>query len=109
MDPHYALVPSEFALVSGLQFGTSSFDPNVAHPIPLRGIYYRLFKGKKITVTSMYDKFKDKTLANHHPDYVKIANVLIVYRILFCLDPGQTIDSWVWALVEDVDGWNSFP
>ncbi|KAH6831600.1 hypothetical protein C2S53_010575 [Perilla frutescens var. hirtella] len=57
----------------------------------------------------MYNKFTDKRLANHPPDYVKIANILVVYRILFCHDPSHAIDGWVWALVEDVDAWNSFP
>ncbi|KAH6837255.1 hypothetical protein C2S53_003042 [Perilla frutescens var. hirtella] len=101
--------PSEFALVSGLQFGPSNFDPNAAHPIPPNGIFYRLFEGKKTTVTQMYDKFTDKRLPNHPPDYVKIANILVVYRILFCNDPSRAIDGWVWALVEDADAWNSFP
>ncbi|KAH6775968.1 hypothetical protein C2S52_013529 [Perilla frutescens var. hirtella] len=82
---------------------------NAAHPIPSRDIFYRLFEGKKTTVTQMYDKFTDKLLANHPPDYVKIANILVVYRILFCHDPSRAIDGWVWALVKDVDAWNSFP
>ena len=51
----------------------------------------------------MYDKFIQKRLANHPPDYVKIANILVVYRILFCHDPSLAIDGWVWALVEDDD------
>ncbi|KAH6831760.1 hypothetical protein C2S53_008379 [Perilla frutescens var. hirtella] len=87
--------PSEFALVSGLRFGPSSFDPNTAHVIPASSIYHRLFEGKKTTITQMYEKFTAKRLANHPPDYVKIANILIVYRMLFCQDPGRTIDDWI--------------
>ncbi|KAH6787184.1 hypothetical protein C2S52_006736, partial [Perilla frutescens var. hirtella] len=101
--------PSEFALVSGLQFDPSNFDLYAAHPIPPNNIFYRLFEGKKTTVTHIYDKFTEQRLANHPPDYVKIANILVVYRILFYHDPSCAIDGWVCALVEDVDAWNSFP
>ncbi|KAH6807827.1 hypothetical protein C2S51_028935 [Perilla frutescens var. frutescens] len=66
-------------------------------------------EGKKMAIQVLYDKFTAKRLANHPPDYVKLANILIVYQMLFCQDPERAIDDWVWTLVDDVDGWNSFP
>ncbi|KAH6771068.1 hypothetical protein C2S52_015871 [Perilla frutescens var. hirtella] len=42
-------------------------------------------------------------------DYVKVANILFVYRIIFCLDQKRVVDPWVWVLVEDAERWNSFP
>ncbi|KAH6778306.1 hypothetical protein C2S51_009618 [Perilla frutescens var. frutescens] len=48
--------PSEYALVSGLRFGGSTFDPNDDHIVPSRSVYYRLFEGKRTTVKQMDDR-----------------------------------------------------
>lgn len=101
--------PREYALVSGLRFGGSSFNPNTYHDIPERGIFHRLFKGKRTTIGDMLAKFQNQGLADHPQDYVKVANILFVYLMLFCIDTSRAIESWVWALVEDVESWNSFP
>ncbi|KAH6812366.1 hypothetical protein C2S51_026128 [Perilla frutescens var. frutescens] len=39
--------PSEYALVSGLRFGNSTFDPHGDHIVPSRFVYHRLFEEKR--------------------------------------------------------------
>ncbi|KAH6774873.1 hypothetical protein C2S52_000148 [Perilla frutescens var. hirtella] len=47
---------SEYALVSGLQFGGLTFDPNGDHIVPSRSMYHRLFEGKRTTIKQMEDR-----------------------------------------------------
>ncbi|KAH6819809.1 hypothetical protein C2S53_007316 [Perilla frutescens var. hirtella] len=101
--------PSEYNLVSGVRFDGSTFDPNGDHIVPSRSVYHRLFEGKRTTVKQMEDRFKAERMARDAPDYVKVANILFVYRMILCLDQYRVVDPWVWALAEDVERWNSFP
>ncbi|KAH6776274.1 hypothetical protein C2S52_013835 [Perilla frutescens var. hirtella] len=101
--------PSEYALVSGLRFGSSAFNPHGDHIIPSRSMYHRLFEGKRTTIKQMEDRFKELGMARDAADYVKVANILFVYRMILCLDQYRYVDPWVWALAEDVERWNSFP
>ncbi|KAH6766317.1 hypothetical protein C2S52_017300 [Perilla frutescens var. hirtella] len=101
--------PSEYALVSGLRFDSSTFDPHGDHIVPSRSVYHRLFEGKRTTIKQMEDRFKELGMARDAADYVKVANILFVYRMILCLDQYRYVDPWVWALAEDVERWNSFP
>ncbi|KAH6785866.1 hypothetical protein C2S51_038321 [Perilla frutescens var. frutescens] len=50
---------TEYNLVSGLRFGSSSFDPNAElHIVPQRTIFHCLFQGKRTMVKEMEDWFK---------------------------------------------------
>ncbi|KAH6807764.1 hypothetical protein C2S51_028872 [Perilla frutescens var. frutescens] len=100
---------SEYLLVSGLQFGSSTFDPHGDHIVPSRSVYHRLFEGKRTTIKQMEDRFKELGMARDAADYVKVANILFVYRMILYLDQYRYVDPWVWALAEDVERWNSFP
>ncbi|KAH6804329.1 hypothetical protein C2S51_032576 [Perilla frutescens var. frutescens] len=100
---------SEYALVSGLRFGSSTFDPHGDHIVPSRSVYHRLFEGKRTTIKQMEERFKELGMARDAADYVKVANILFVYRMILCLDQYRYVDPWVWALAEDVERWNSFP
>lgn len=51
------LGPWEYALVLGLQFGESNYNPNADHGIPERGIFHRLFQVKHTTIGDMLTKF----------------------------------------------------
>ncbi|KAL6529491.1 hypothetical protein OROGR_015114 [Orobanche gracilis] len=50
----------EFALVTGLRFGTSQFNPYEDHDIPEMSLYTRLFKNEKITSINLWNLFKSK-------------------------------------------------
>ncbi|KAH6778008.1 hypothetical protein C2S51_009320 [Perilla frutescens var. frutescens] len=101
--------PSEYTLVSGLRFGSSTFDPHGDHIVPSISMYHRLFEGKRTTIKQMEDRFKELGMARDAADYVKVTNILFVYRMIMCLDQYRYVDPWVWALAEDVERWNSFP
>ncbi|KAH6815760.1 hypothetical protein C2S51_020580 [Perilla frutescens var. frutescens] len=57
----------------------------------------------------MEDRFKELGMTRDAADYVKVANILFVYRMILCLDQYRYVDPWVWALAEDVERWNTFP
>ncbi|KAH6816520.1 hypothetical protein C2S51_021340 [Perilla frutescens var. frutescens] len=101
--------PNEYNLVSGFRFSTSTFDPNIAHVVPSRAIHYRLFQGQRTTVREMKERFTQMMMAIDTPDYVKVANILFAYQMILYLDQNRYVDPWMWALVEDVERWNSFP
>ncbi|KAH6776298.1 Protein kinase superfamily protein [Perilla frutescens var. hirtella] len=51
--------PTEYSLVSGLRFGSTSIDLNAdEHVVPQKFVFYRLFKGKRTTVKHLEDQFE---------------------------------------------------
>ncbi|KAH6790703.1 hypothetical protein C2S51_005709 [Perilla frutescens var. frutescens] len=102
--------PIKYNLVSGLRFGSSSFNPNAKlQVVPQRSVFHRLFQGRRTTVTQLEERFRKKTMIRDVADYLKVANILFVYRMIMCLDHKRVVDPWVWALVEDDERWNAFP
>ncbi|KAL3615949.1 hypothetical protein CASFOL_040243 [Castilleja foliolosa] len=82
-------VDYEYALVTGLRFGPTDFDPNVKYEYPAGGV----FKRRNCDETKM------------------IAKLLFVCGFLLELDlwGSKAIPKWLWVLVEDKDRWESFP
>ncbi|KAL3615737.1 hypothetical protein CASFOL_040031 [Castilleja foliolosa] len=73
----------EYALVTGLKFGHTNFDPNEDH------------KGEFAVSTD---------------DQLKISKVIFVCSVLFGEDNlKKPIPEWLWVLVEDEDKWENFP
>ncbi|XVF71514.1 hypothetical protein PTKIN_Ptkin12aG0043800 [Pterospermum kingtungense] len=102
----------EFALVTGLRFGTSTFDPNGQHQPPSDGVYTtRVAKDATAkTVHGLWEKFKAGHYSDRGADALKVAKVLFVYCILFGVETRKSsVDRWVWTLVEDTDAWEAFP
>ncbi|KAL8552155.1 hypothetical protein ACS0TY_001009 [Phlomoides rotata] len=101
----------EYALVTGLNFGPSPFDPNASHDPPEASVYGRLFQGgRRITLDSIRERFICGDFRHSAADALKVAKVLFLYYVLFGVDGRHSaIDRWVWALVEDTDRWESFP
>ncbi|XVF66429.1 hypothetical protein PTKIN_Ptkin10aG0035000 [Pterospermum kingtungense] len=102
----------EFALVTGLRFGTSTFDPNGQHRPPLDGVYTtRVTKDATAkTVHGLWEKFKAGHYSDRGTNALKVAKVLFVYCILFGVETRKSsVDRWVWTLVEDTDAWEAFP
>ncbi|KAL3619747.1 hypothetical protein CASFOL_034659 [Castilleja foliolosa] len=79
----------EYALVTGLRFGPTDFDPNVKYEYPAGGVFKR----------------------RNVDDELKIAKLLFVCGFLLGLDllGSKAIPKWLWVLVEDKDRWESFP
>ncbi|KAL3653487.1 hypothetical protein CASFOL_003168 [Castilleja foliolosa] len=102
----------EFALITGLRFGDSGFDPNAQHVIPSNGIYARRVASPhgRVVVSDIYLRFVRGEFANSVADQVKIAKILFVYKILFGVGTRNiSVSDWVWALIEDDEAWESFP
>ncbi|KAH6818946.1 hypothetical protein C2S51_002549 [Perilla frutescens var. frutescens] len=97
--------PNEFALVTGLQFRGSDYDPSASYEIPRISFYSRELKKTPLRVKDLFERFRTYSLG----DGVMVANVLFLHTMIFGYDHIHMIDDWVWVLVEDQDRWNSFP
>lgn len=101
----------EYAVVTGLSFRDSNFDPNGVHIPSETSLYSRHIKStQRVCLDSLRDRFIRGTFRHSPADALKIAKILFVYFFLFALDGRQTVvDRWVWVLVEDADQWERFP
>lgn len=107
-DQHIRFSCTEYALVTGLNFGSSTFDPHEAHEMP-NGIYQRLLGAAPISIKDLEKKFIGQHIGGSADDYLKVANILVLYLMLIGYDTRRHIEEWVWVLVEDAAQWNSFP
>ncbi|XP_057808492.1 uncharacterized protein LOC131022970 [Salvia miltiorrhiza] len=100
----------EYCLVTGLCFGPSPqrFDPNVDHRVGKQSLWHGVLKGKKVEVKDLRKRFVNRSLGNSAQDYLKAANILVAYDLLFCRD-YKYVHDWVWALVEEDQKWSDFP
>ena len=60
------------------------------------------------TSEDLQKRFKSNRLGDNPDDYLKAANILVAYFIIFCRDK-EYVDDWVWALIEDDRAWLEFP
>ncbi|KAH6763844.1 hypothetical protein C2S51_015093 [Perilla frutescens var. frutescens] len=105
---HIKFSKAEYALVTGLNFGESTFDLHEPHEMPI-GVYNQALGGVPVSVFDLWKKFNGRHISGSALDYLKVANVLFLYLMLFGYDPERMIEGWVWVLVEDIARWNSFP
>ncbi|KAL3623449.1 hypothetical protein CASFOL_032265 [Castilleja foliolosa] len=106
----------EYALVTGLRFGPTNFDPNEDYEIQTNGVYRKFidpeneFGKKGAEYEFVFQWFKNapkkkKTRAS----LLKIAKVLFVHGFFYAIDKRQRIANWLWELVEREDDWETFP
>ncbi|KAL3625582.1 hypothetical protein CASFOL_031036 [Castilleja foliolosa] len=106
----------EYALVTGLRFGPTNFDPNEDYEIKTNGAYRKFidpeneFGKKGAEYEFVFQWFKKgpknkKTRAS----LLKIAKVLFVHGFFYAIDKRQRIANWLWELVEREDEWETFP
>lgn len=108
----------EYALVSGLKFGPSSFDPYAEHQLPPDSIYERLFGLKEDITTGQVraayvDKHfmvNNKKVSASKDDLVKLSKLLIALGFVMGYDlTKKKIPRWIWVLLEVDEQWESFP
>lgn len=102
----------EFAVVTGLRFGTSEFDVRAKHKHPVGGLYMRHIHDKNRTplYSSVLEHFSRGDFAGSPDDELKFAKLLFLYGFLLGIDTGKkSIDPWAWTLIEDEEKWESFP
>ncbi|KAL3625735.1 hypothetical protein CASFOL_030264 [Castilleja foliolosa] len=100
----------EYALVTGLRFGPTNFDPNEDYELQTNGVYRKFidpeneFGKKGAEYEFVFQWFKNapknkKTRAS----LLKIAKVLFVHGFFYAIDKRQRIANWLWELVERED------
>lgn len=100
----------EFALMTGLRFGGSSFDPYKTAGVPDSSLYSRIFDKVAQTPNQVWKKFKDPTFVPDDGDVLKLCKLLLAVFIVLGLDPTNAkIPEWVWLLVENRRQWEEFP
>ncbi|KAL3614466.1 hypothetical protein CASFOL_041552 [Castilleja foliolosa] len=109
----------EYALVTGLRFGPTNFDPNADNEIRKDGVYRKFIdphnkfskKGAKYTfVLNLFNNPpKELRRSKERESLLKIAKVLFVHGFLVAIDTKYRIANWVWSLVENENEWETFP
>ncbi|KAL3619754.1 hypothetical protein CASFOL_034666 [Castilleja foliolosa] len=103
----------EYALVTGLRFGPTDFDPKVKYEYPAGGVFKRRNgdETKMVTYKDLLPLFLSGHFHDSVYDELKIAKLLFVCGFLLGLDlwGSKAIPKWLWVLVEDEDKWESFP
>ncbi|KAL6525427.1 hypothetical protein OROHE_015734 [Orobanche hederae] len=80
----------EFALITGLRFGTIQFNPYQDHDIPKTSLYTRLFKNEKITSINLWNLFKSKDFhIENAADCIKLCKVVIAAHVVLVNDPSN--------------------
>ncbi|KAL3656081.1 hypothetical protein CASFOL_000477 [Castilleja foliolosa] len=107
----------ENALVTGLRFGPTNFDPNEDCDLPIDGVYMEFINpvnkfGKKgAEYEFVFELFMNapRKLKKSRESLLKIAKVLFVYGFFYAIDRRHKIANWLWVLVEREDEWETFP
>lgn len=100
----------DYTLITGLLFGSSSFDISVEHDSFGMGHYMRFTNGILIRVSELLKKFTEAVVDHtYHEDYLKVANILALYLFVLGFEDRKKIDQWVWVLSDDLNRWNVFP
>ncbi|KAL3623590.1 hypothetical protein CASFOL_032406 [Castilleja foliolosa] len=109
----------EYALVTGLRFGPTNFDPNADREIRKDGVYRKFIdphkkiskKGAKYTfVLNLFNNPpKELRRSKERESLLKIAKVLFVHGFFVAIDKRYRIANWVWSLVENENEWETFP
>ncbi|KAL3645715.1 hypothetical protein CASFOL_010895 [Castilleja foliolosa] len=99
----------EFALVTGLSFKPTTFDPSEKHDPPVNGLFFRHYKGQRVKMDDLRSDFTKGEFRGSPDDALKVAKLLIFYFLLFGRDGRHSyIHNWAWTLVEDINQWETF-
>ncbi|KAK2645729.1 hypothetical protein Ddye_020924 [Dipteronia dyeriana] len=99
----------EFCLVIGLKFGEMSDIFLKTYHVISGGIHDRYFGGdENVQLKHVWEKFMGGQF-EQPKDGLKMTLVLIANNVLFGQDLRRTVSLWLFALVEDLESFNSFP
>ncbi|KAL3647097.1 hypothetical protein CASFOL_008065 [Castilleja foliolosa] len=108
-DKFVRLSKYEYALVTGLRFGPTNFDPNADCECSEEGVFRKFVdpdnkygkKGAPYTNVQKLFKKPHRALRKSPEDLLKIAKVLFVHGYFYSIDTRTNIAKWLWVLVED--------
>ena len=103
--------PADFALITGLLFGESEFDTTA--PYDLSDVEaYRAFcePGRAMSIATLIERVTD--LRNRVEDadgslYLRAVLVCVAHTTICGSD--KAVESWMWALADDLDAFDRFP
>lgn len=108
----------EYALVSGLKFGPSTFDPYAEQTLPPNSTYERLFGANPGTrLCDVRNAFLERTFTVQGKeveatpeDWVKLSKLLLCLGFALGVDTTKKkIPLWMWVLLEIEEEWENFP
>lgn len=111
-DAHVHFSKVEFAMVTGLRFGPSDFDTTADYDISQVRAFNLFTRGGDVTIADLLKTFTDEKKRLNDPNgesYFQVAHILVLYLFILAYDTNRYVDYWVWALVDDMDDFNSFP
>ncbi|KAL3649445.1 hypothetical protein CASFOL_005848 [Castilleja foliolosa] len=116
-DKFVRLSKYEYALVTGLRFGPTNFDPNADCECSEEDVFRKFVdpenkygkKGAPYTDVLKLFKKPPRVLRRSPQDLLKIAKVLFVHGYFYAIDTRTNIAKWLWVLVEDEKEWEKFP
>ncbi|XVF56421.1 hypothetical protein PTKIN_Ptkin06aG0119300 [Pterospermum kingtungense] len=98
----------EYTNVTGLRFGTSTFDPNVIHQPPANSIYSPRIRDNTLLVHTLWDQFKEGCYREPAGDALKVAKVITNFTLNSIIRAGHIdiIPEFTGpAEYEDVERW----
>mgnify|MGYP004484866355 CR=1 FL=1 len=105
------LTPSDFALVTGLRFGASSFDTTAVHDVSGVDAYNAFcVPGRSISIPELVRRITSTNNGVDDPDgslHLRAALVCVAHSIVCGSD--KNVEPWMWALVHDERAFNDFP
>lgn len=101
----------EFALITGLNFGRSSFDPTDEYDVT-NVEAYRAFcdTDRPMTIGNLIGRVTDLNNGVHDDDgllHLRAALVCVAHSTICGSD--RYVEAWMWALVDDLAAFNKFP
>ncbi|XP_057808545.1 uncharacterized protein LOC131023026 [Salvia miltiorrhiza] len=104
--------PRDFALVTGLAFGDDPFDPEAEHDLSEARTFIQFCRGKHVSVQGLADIYFDTASRVVDPDggfYLRVAHLLVLHAFVLGVDVRRPVQSWTWALVDDLTAFSRFP
>ncbi|KAH6787710.1 hypothetical protein C2S52_007262 [Perilla frutescens var. hirtella] len=74
------------------------------------GVFTRFcHSNEKPRIMDLLKRFNDGVVDANHDDYLKVANILVLYYFALGYDDHRVMESFAWVLVDNLDEWNRFP
>ena len=103
--------PADYALVTGLRFGASSFDTTAVHDVSAVAAYNAFCDpGRSISVSKLVERITMEGNGVDDPDgtlHLRAALVCVAHSIVCGSD--KNVEPWMWALVDDERAFDNFP
>ncbi|XP_057810208.1 uncharacterized protein LOC131024696 isoform X2 [Salvia miltiorrhiza] len=102
--------PTDYALVTGLNFGPTMFDATLQHDCSRVEAYRRFCGGRTMTIHALIKRVCNLDRRVDDEDgslYLRAVLVCVAHTIVLGLD--TRVQPWLWVLVDDLDAFDRFP